>query len=160
MGAAGPSLSTGHGDLGGWAGALGGLPAEAPGWEVRGAQLGRHPAEAPGWEVRGAQLGRHPAEAPGWEVRGAQLGRHPAEAPGWEVRGAQLGRHPAEAPGWKVRGAVDELPGLALGVEERVAGPPARRAADPPPYPKVLRPTKQYIYSATFNKVVCSETSK
>ena len=126
MGAAGPSLSTGHGDLGGWAGALGGLPAEAPGWEVSGPQLGRHPAEALGWEVHEAQLGRHPAEALGWEVRGA----------------------------------LDELPGLALGVKGRVAGPPARRAAALPPCPKGLRPTKQYIYSATFNKVVWSETSR
>ena len=58
-------------------------------------------------------------------MRGAQLGRHPAEAPGWEVRGPQLGRLPAETPGWEVRGALDELPGLALGAEGRVAGPPA-----------------------------------
>ena len=65
VGAAGPSLSTGHGDLGGWAGAQGGLPAEALGWEVRGAQLGRHPAEALGWEVHRAQLGRHPADGVG-----------------------------------------------------------------------------------------------
>ena len=126
VGVAGPSLSTGHGDLGGWAGALGGLPAETLSWEVHGAQLGRLPAEVPGWEVRGAQLGRHPAEAPGWEVCGPQLGRLPAEAPGWEARGA-----------------LDDLPGLALGAEGRVAGPPARRAADPPLCPKVLRPTKQ-----------------
>ena len=109
VGVAGPSLSTGHGDLGGWAGPLGGLPAEAPSWEVHGAQLGRLPAEAQGWEVRGPQLGRLPAEAPGWEVRRA----------------------------------LDELPGLALGAEGRVAGPPARRAAAPLPCPKVLRPTKQ-----------------
>ena len=139
MGAAGPNLSSGHRDLGGWVDALGGLPAEAPGWDVSGPQLGRHPAEALGWEMRGAQLGRHPAEALGWEVCGAQLGGLTAEALGWEVRGA-----------------LDELPGL----EGQVAGPPARRAAALPPCPIVLRPTKQYIYSATFNKVVCSETSR
>ena len=92
-----------------------------------------------------------PTKALGWGMRGPQLGRHPAEALGSEVCGAQLGRLPAEAPGWEVRGALDELPGLALGVEGQVAGPPARRAAAPPPYPKVLCPTKQYIYSATFN---------